>query len=532
MQNVSEQWKNAHKQTLLNESFVEVSVDIGDPDANADVTEEDNGAVYLSHTPELTVRDKSVSPFCTLEQNMWVLDGKRKAIPMPHYVEGGYIGDALSDDVCVFSSKIPVITLTFSQVFTKVIPGLTITWSTAYEEFADTFMVIAYNGDTVVAQKEVIGNRSVRSLVEVDINNYDRIEIIIMKWCLPHHRARMDEIFVGINKVYTKSDLFDYSHSQSVDFLSTSLPKAEIKFSIANVSGEYNPLNPQGWAKYLMDRQEVRAKYGLKLNDGSIEWIKGGSFYLSEWYAKQNGLTADFTARDILEFMSATYEETHNLSDRSLYDMAEDVLLTADIPENADGTVKWIIDESLKTQYTHAPLPQDTIANCLLLIANAGNCVMHQDREGTLRIEPWRREDTDYSIDSFNSYSKPEITLSKPIKQVNVKVYTYSTNGSEITSATTNGSYNVGASGEVITIDNPLITKKEMAYRAAQGAYQELSNRMTLDFAWRADVRLDPLDVFDVTIKESNNAKRAVQMSDVEFKFNGAFRGTGKGRVI
>jgi hypothetical protein len=460
---------------------------------------------------------------------MWVLDGKREAIQQQSYVPGGFISDALSDDECVFSSKIPIVTISLPQLYTDVIPGITITWSKTYNEFADTFVVIAYNGDTVVAQKEVIGNRSVRSLVEVEIDNYDRIEIIITKWCLPNHRARIDEIFLGISRAYTKSELFDYSHSQSVDFLSTSLPKAEIKFSIANVDGEYNPLNPQGWAKYLMDRQEVRAKYGLKLNDGSIEWIKGGTFYLSEWYAKQNGMTADFTARDVLEFMSATYEDNHDgSSDRSLYYLADQVLKAANLPEN----VTWSIDESLETEYTHAPLPRDTIANCLLLIANAGNCVMYQDREGTLHIEPWRQDDVDYSIDSFNSYSKPEITLSKPIKQVNVKVYAYAPSSDGVTSTTTDEVYNMGAMGEVITIDNPLITKVNMARRVAQAASSGLGNRMMLDFAWRADVRLDALDQFGVAVGNGNVANRIVQMSEVEFKFNGAFRGTGTGRVF
>ena len=529
MQTVSENWKNAHKQTLLNESFVEVSVDIGDPDAIADASTTDNGAVYLSHSPELTIRDKSPVPYCTLEQNMWVLDGKRKSIPVEFYVEGVYVSDALSDDVCVFSSKMPIITLAFSKMLTNVIPGITITWGTAYEEFADTFMVTAYNGDTIVAEKEVIGNRSVKSLVAMDIVGYDRIEVIVKKWCLPHHRARIDEIFLGISRTYSKAELFDYTHTQSVDLISTSLPKMEIKFSISNVDGEYNPYNTQGWSKYLMDRQEVRAKYGLKQNDGTIEWIKGGTFYLSEWYAKQNGLTADFAARDLLEFMSATYEDSHDLSERNLYDLAEQVLYAADLPDNAGGTVKWRIDESLKTQYTHAPLPQDTIANCLLMIANAGGCVMYQDRDGLLRIEPWRLESTDYSISPFNSYSKPEIALSKPVKQVNVKWYTYSISDGKVSSTATNEVLDIGASGEIITVDNPLITKQEMAGRVGRHAAIELGNRMTLDFSWRPDVSLDVLDAIEI---ESGYGSKAVQMTDVEFKFNGAFRGTGKGRVI
>ena len=525
MQTVSENWKNAHKQTLLNESFVEIAVDVGDPDALADATPEDNGAVYLSHSPDLMVRDKSVSPFCTLEQNMWVLDGKRKAIHLPHYDEGGYIGDTLSDDVCVFSSKMPAITLAFSQVFTKLIPGITITWSTAYEEFADTFVVVAYHGDTVVAEKEVIGNRSIRSVVEVDIVNYDRIVIFIKKWCLPYHRARVDEIFLGINRVYSKADLFDYTHSQFVDPLSTSLPKTEIKFSINNVSGEYNPYNQEGWSKYLIERQEVRAKYGLKLNDGSIEWIKAGSFYLSEWYAKQNGLTADFTARDIFELMSAVYEDDHDLSARNLYDLAEQVLYAANLPDNPDGTVKWRIDESLKTISTIAPLPQDTIANCLLLIAHAGCCVMYQDREGLLRIERMSNGDTDYSISSSNSYSKPEVSLTKPIKQVIMKVYLY-----DVSDKPSKVTLDVGTTGEIITIDNPLITDGNRAFTVAHWIVDNnLLNRMTLDFAWRPDVRLDALDIIT---NESAYGTSRVLMTDVEYKYNGAFRGTGKGKVI
>lgn len=530
MQTVSEQWKNAHKQTLLNESYVEVSLDIADPDALADASSQDNGAVYISDTSQVVSEvDKNVVPYCTLEQNMWLLDGGRKAIPESNFGKSGYVGDVLSDDVCVFSSKTPIISINFSKVFDSPIPGITITWSPTYGEFADSFVVTAYNGNTIVAEKEVIGNRSVKSLVMVDIVNYDRIVIMVKKWCLPCHRARVEEIFVGMNKVYSKTELFDYSHSQSVDPLSTSLPKTEIKFSIGNVDDEYNPYNEQGMAKYLMARQEVKARYGLKLNDGSVEWIKGGTFYLSEWYAKQNGLTADFTARDLLEFMSAIYEESHNLSSRTLYDLAERVLIAANLPLNDDGTVKWIIDESLKSITTTAPLPKDTLANCLQVIANAGQCVLYQDRNGTLHIEPLKFEVSDYKIDSFNSYSKSEITIAKAIKQVTVKVYRYTMGDKGAESTTTDAVVTVGTTGETIVIDNPLITDDNRASAVGAWVGTHLGHRMTLDSSWRADVRLDALDI---VTNENNYNTNHVRMTDVEFTFNGAFRGTGEGKVI
>lgn len=531
MQIVSDKWKNAHKQALLGESFVEISLDIADPDALADGIPQDNGAVYISNSAVITDgTDKTPVPYGTLEQNIWCLDGSRKALPESDFGNNGYISDVLSDDTCVFNPKQPVVTIGFSRVFSKLIPGVTITWSSTYDEYPDTFEIIAYDGDTVVASKEITGNRSAKVIVLTDIVGYDRIAIVIKKWCLPNHRARVEEIFIGLNKVYGKADLFEYSHSQSVDPVSTSLPKGEIRFSVDNVNGEYDPHNTDGLSKYLIERQEVKTRYGLKMSDGSIEWINGGTFYLSEWRAKQNGLTADFTARDLLEFMSATYyDNISTIQQRSLYDLALNLLQSAELPLNSDGTVRWFIDESLKSLYTSAPLPEDTLANCLQLIANAGECVLHQDRTGTLRIEPLKFEDTDYRIDNYNSYSKSEITLSKTIKQVKVKVYDYTKGTNGFNSTTTEIIHTVGTMGETITIDNPLITDVDRASSLASWLATHLGHRITLDSAWRADVRLDPLDIVTNADDSRNNR---VRMTEVEFKYNGAFRGTGKGKVI
>ena len=530
MQTVSQSWKNVHKQTLLNESYVEVSLDIADPDALADASPIDNGAVYISDIAEAVSEINTPAiPYGTLEQNSWLLDGNRKSIPSENYVDGGYVGDVLSNAECVYDTKIPTITINFSRVFTNIIPGITIVWGTAYNEFAEHFVITAYNGDVVVAEKEIMDNKSVTSIVNMDIANYNRIVIQILRWCLPNHRARIDEIFVGLRKIYSKTDLMSYSHRQTVDPISTSLPKMEIQFSIDNSDDSYNPYNPEGLSKYLMERQEVKTRYGLKLPDNTVEWIKGGSFYLSEWYAKQNGISADFVARDLLEFMSAHYKDNADLTSRSLYDLAIQVLESAGLPLNSNGTVKWVVDDSLKTIYTTAPLPDDTMSNCLQLIANMGCCVLYPDRDGVFHIEPIKTESTDYVINQFNSYSKSEITLSKPIKQVIVKVYEYVMGEKGIESSTTEVITNVEEMGETITVDNPLITDNDRARILGEWVCNYLRNRMTLKSTVRADVRLDALDVIT---NENDYGANQVRMTNVEFTFNGAFRGTGEGRVI
>lgn len=528
MQEVSNEWKNSHKKSLLNESFVEISLNISDSAAQKGATPTDNGAIYISNSSQITdgVTDNPI-PYCTLEQNIWCLDGNRKAVPESDFGDNCYVSDVLSDDTCLFNGKRPVITLNFSKKFTKLIPGITITWSKTYGEFADTFSVIAYNGDSIVAETEVTLNRSVTSIIWLDIRNYNRIDIVVKKWCLPNHRARVEEVLIGLKKVYEKKDLFDYSHSNIVDPVSTSLPKNEIKFSIDNVDGEYNPYNTSGLDKYLSERQEINVKYGLKLDDKSIEWIKGGTFYLSEWYAKQNGITADFTARDMLEFMSNIYKDSiTSPTSRKLYTLAQIVLESANLPKKDDGNDRWIIDKSLNDITTNAPLPEDTSAVCLQLIANAAKCVLYQDRDGIIHIEPLKSVSTDYEINSSNSYSKSEVTLSKPVKEVKVNVYTYA---SDLSSTTSEVTHSTGIDGETITIDNPLITNTEYAKSFAEWLATHLGHRATLDSSWRADVRLDPLDIVTNSNDYTNNI---VRMTEVNFTYNGAFRGTGKGKVM
>lgn len=196
-------------------------------------------------------------------------------------------------------------------------------------------------GSTVVAECKVEDNASVKSVVEFDIETYDSIRIEILKWCLPHHRPRIAEIFVGVNKVYGKSDITGYEHEQDINPIGATTPVNKMGFSIDNSNNIYDPNNTTGLSKYLMERQEIRVKYGLKLNDGTIEYIPAGVFYLSEWEAPQNGIEARFTARDLLEFMQKTYTKgLYKSTGATLYDLAISVLTEGKPPRSTMNAVR------------------------------------------------------------------------------------------------------------------------------------------------------------------------------------------------
>lgn len=514
MQTVSQAWKDAQEQTLVPESYVEVRLNVGDPDSQADAQSASNGEMDFSDAASLVEEaDKSPVRYAMLERNIWLLDGSFLLLPdSPPYGENGYIGNALSgDDGSYQTAAIPTITVSFSQVFTALIPGISITWGTAYGEWAESFRITAYNGDSQVAQETVTGNTNVTSVVSMDIQNYNKITIEVLKWCLPGRRARIEDILIGVERTYTKDDLMSYSHTMFVDPLSAELPKAEITFEVKNLNGEYNPDNPQGVEQYLMERQAITARYGYKL-DGKVEWINAGTFYMSEWETPQNGITATFSARDGIEYMSDLYT---GASSGTLMAIATAAFTQAGLPNMPDGSNRWTIDSSLNS--ISAPsgvdLSQNSVGEVLQLCSNAACCVFYQDRTGLFHIEPLVAGTTDYQINRFNSYQNSEISLTKQLKAVDVN------NGAAVVA--------VGNVGDIQQINNPLIST-ERAQTVGQWVADFLENRRILSGDFRADPRLDALD----RVTNINQfAQTVVLVTEVQYTYNGAFRGSYEGRT-
>jgi len=395
MQQVSRAWIANQKRELRNESFVEVTVSVGDPSALDNASATDSGAEPFSNTPQIVDGlDKSFIDYITLERNQWLLDGSK-----PFLADGdtGYVGNVLSDENAEFD-VMPIVSILFEELHDNLVPGITIKWSNIFNEYASEYLVRVYANSQLVTQK-AFTNDSVESISEIEMTLYDRIDIEIVKWCLPFRRPRIEEVFVGIKHTYRKSDLLGYKHEMIADPLSASLPKYSVTYDVNNVDNAYDPNNLEGFARYLIERQVVDVRYGYKINDEVIEWIQGGSFYLSEWTSQQNGIIASFVARDMLEFTRGVFTKgLYRPQGISLYDLAVQVLTEADLPLNRDGSVNWYINDILRNVFTTAPLPALTIGSCLQLIANAGCCCLSFDRSGRLRIDPM-------SISTFMGHS-------------------------------------------------------------------------------------------------------------------------------
>ena len=264
----------------------------------------------------------------------------------------------------------------------------------------------------------------------------------------------------------------------------------------------------------MMERQEVSVKYGMTVN-GVTEWIEGGHFWLSGWSTPANGIEASFTARDVLEFMNTKY--TGPVSG-TLYAIATAAFQQADLPTTEDGTVRYWVDSRIG-QYSTTIEGDHTIAEVLQKVAHMACCVLYQNRDGIMRLEPRGESLTDYEITQDLSYSHPEFEISKPLKAVQVG---YGEN-ENLTLA-------VNTVGEVQTVDNDFIQSQGDAQRVATATANILKGRKTISGEYRADPRLDPLDKVMV---ESKFATNPVVISEIEYSTTGGgFIGKFTGRLV
>ena len=496
---VSTAWIDNQNQLMTSAGYVEITCEIIDPVAQNNAYVSSYGTAYFSDTGRVTTSNQiETVAVGTLEWNFWSLDGTYK------------IPDSTTDIVenSGLVGTDSVVSMAFPEVMTNPIPGIVITWGKKYGEYAESFDVVFMNGFDVLQIVSVSDNTSLESLIEIPMQNYDRIEIRILSWSIPNRRYRIEKITLGWSVAFTKNDIMSYKHSNTADPISGVLPKNSVDFTIDNFDNKWDISNAKSFAKYLIERQKVTTRYGFDIN-GSVEWIKGGVFYLHEWKVASNNLSVQFVARDAFEFMIDQPYQTEG-AEKTLYEHCVSALEQSDIP------VDYVIDDRLKN-YSTAVQDDYSTAEILQYCANAVGDGIYQDRDGVLRISDITlSEDPDYPIFRMSQYEHPETELSKPIGSV---VVTYA-NGANYTLGN-------GVAGLKQTLRNEFISNQDQAAMVADKTKNYLGIRDTMSSNYRADPRLD---VFDTVRLYAKNNIYKLLVTEITYTFNGGFRGHAKGK--
>nr|DAU44180.1 MAG TPA: hypothetical protein [Caudoviricetes sp.] len=516
MVEVSDKWKEKFNETLVPESFVEITCGITEPGINKKATIITSSAAPFSTFHNIALSDNaSISRYSTGEPNLTVLDGSCNIVPSsPPYGTTGFLSAEIFDD-----SNHPVIRLELPSENKSSVPGVSICWSTVFGEYATDFSVSAYLGTSKLKTVTVNGNKSVRSDVEVELSGFDAVEIEVLKWCLPDRRVRVEQVKIGRYLVFDKTKILSYSHSSARDPISGQLSQESISFSLDNSDRTWDSVNPQGIYKYIYERQPVTVRYGMDV-DGKTEWVSGGMFFLSEWSVPANSIEASFQARDAFLYLSSTKYTGRKYG--TLYEMCYDALELLEADE-----ITFDISDELKDYSTDITSDESTYHNSdiLQLAANAAGMALYQTRDGVIKINRVYGSDASnpvLDIPVLNNYSWPEITFAQNMLNVVTTVgnatYAYPENPS--------------GKGVSQTLSNVMLTKGILAKsrNALTESYGVLSNRRKASLAYRASPTIDALDM--VKIHHQFNYDAVLLATNVKYTFNGCFKGTIEGYMM
>lgn len=473
MQSVSEAWKRNQERNLTSQAYISISFDLDDPKGYSDGVPSDNGHTPYADDAGILLK----SPTAPLkvgdfERSQFLLDGSF-SVPKSSYASTdarrGYVSSVLSSSDGSFPSY-PAIYMNFSSVHSQRITGMTVKFTENMDdEFPISFAVYATeNGvDTLIAS--VTDNSSPTwSIDGILVTAYSKLWIVFRKWSLPNRRARLSNIFLGIKMNFFRDQLTSYSEKRKSDPLEASVPSLSVSFSIDNTDGKFNPNDEDSSFSLLSQRQKINIEYGFEKIAGQREVIASGNYYLTSWEVKQNSLVASFVADDLISFLTENYYGGYSDIGNSSYSIGalltsifEELVSKRIIPLLDGGALPYYVDSSLNSVYTQAPLPSCTYKEAILYLAQAGASAVSIERSGRISIAPKTLSfdasgnlsiDGDYVINPLKQYDFPELSLQKPLAEIDVNMYSYhyakETDGTTIkVEELYNGSFVVASAG-------------------------------------------------------------------------------------
>lgn len=570
MKVVSDRFKEVMGETVRPTSKFQASLEMIDRSVESDAT------VVSSEQTEFStgVFDKvHECDYITFEKNFFEVGSDMRILPSAksEYLKNGYVSSVRCGENGEFR-EIPIIEFSFSEVRNFI--AITYNFARAYP----TQIRVTYYLEGVIQGEFISTPDSVDFIDDVNhIGDCDRVTFEFLSMSEPHRRLRIARLIFGYEKKFEMSDMISTDHTLSVDPLSSSLPYEKITMKVSNYSKDYNPDNPQGTWAHFSNGQPLSVRYGVEI-DGVTEWVEAGRLLLSD-APTVDGDIATFEAVDKLSTLTANYYKgMWRENGISLYDLAEDVLLDANVSD-------YSLDASLKSIITYHPLPIIPHRECLQLIANAGECILYTNNKGTIVIEKQTLDESpeDFYLDYTKLFNKPVVKKTEELKSVDISMHTLrkeptlgelckqeaveiygigdiqvsydmatdieaAAEGGEIVSATYYAttafikiraesvvnvivygckivddvsivSTKVNNRGEVCPIDNPLITSDSRAKSVGLWVATYLSSRNTYEANFRQDFALDVNDV--ILIKSEFEDNIPARVTKLQYKLPG-----------
>lgn len=284
--------------------FARAVFDLVDPDA--EIT-----GVTTNSESELSLKDQIVERgsgstdqrIATLELDRWLLDGSFAIRPDDPTDQSGQVG-WVSDGLCgvdgVFPAPYPYIEMSLTNV--SILQAVTLEFSDdPLDGHPVDFDVELWAGSTLLESVSIVENANTKLIVEdFTVNNPTAVRLIVKKWSKPFRRVRLARFMLGFIEIWDGSVIQDVDIYTEVTFSGLKIPYSSCTIRVENKNHRFDPYAPNTLFASIEERQAIVVDLGLRLEDGSIEWIPGGTYYQqSAGWALQD-LTVSWELLDVI----------------------------------------------------------------------------------------------------------------------------------------------------------------------------------------------------------------------------------------
>lgn len=394
MQAASNDYKQMMKAPLRNHSYIRVTIGL--------INQQAQSSAYVPMPNQYTYYSDLVKPmdnyqvqelYAACDQDYTTVDGSMYFLPRDAadvVLNQGIVTEALSG----------AIEIRFPLPYD--IKGLTIEFGRAYP----IDFTIASDKNTV----EITGNAAGHFVTESIFEGATFLRFTPSRMVNGQSRLRIHQITMGIGIYFDNRTILSATKREHISPIMEELPAIDFDLTINNKDRAYDIENEESTVNFLEPGQNVEVLYGQELDDGSVEWMPGASLSLKEWSADDESM--HFSAADRFESMDGTYRKgLYRANGITLHDLATDVFKDAGV----DARTYWL-DPYLRAVHVNNPMPVVTHKEALQLIANAGRCVLYQDREGSIFVKSSFVPDMAASSSSEAYYSHAPAVLDRTAK--------------------------------------------------------------------------------------------------------------------
>ncbi|MDD3415478.1 MAG: hypothetical protein PHY47_15960 [Lachnospiraceae bacterium] len=371
MQNRSDLYKKMMRSDRRDVTNAVIYIGAINQDAQTGATVNGSFWKYADLQSPLETDEEVSNRYFTWEERANKLDGSMFFLP-ENQEETVYNNGIVTEALCTDEAHPEVLFLFNTEKLD--IKGLTITFGESYPE---TFTIVTNNSTNEYTTDS-------REFVTEDVfNKVDYIKIVPGAMSNGITRFHIEQILFGIGITFTGSKkIISLSIKEKTHPISLELPTVDVSFTVDNQDRYFNANADDSVINFLRKGQPVKAYFYQTLEDGSIEKVNAAYAAMDTTW-KDKTSTAEFSATDRLYQMDGTYEDGIYRKDGiTAFDQLVDIFDQAGLSRE-----EYSIDPYLKTIILHNPLPKDTYANCILLIANSCRCIMKQDRNFKIIIK-------------------------------------------------------------------------------------------------------------------------------------------------